>query len=188
MKRLTLALLVIALTAVCALGEAENFNPDEFRDANDNTLLILAAVNGNTQGVKDLLKAGADVNIRNKWGMSALMYAAEGDHAGTVDALLEGGADINARNNEGSTALMISAIHGCKYAAYALLEAGADVKIKNNNGKRAVDYARENESLKDTRILKRLEELSGDNENNNDENNNDENVNDENDDDDEAVG
>jgi hypothetical protein len=183
MKRLMLALLVIALTAVCAFGESEEFNPDEFRDANDNTLLILAAVNGNKKTVKDLLRAGADVNIRNKWGMSALMYAAEGDHAGIVKVLLGSGADINARNNEGSTALMISAIHGCKYAAYALLEAGADVKIKNNNGKRAVDYARENESLKDTRILKRLEELSGDNENNNDEN-----VNTDNDDDDEAVG
>lgn len=184
MKRLMLALLVIALTAVCAFGEADEFKPDEFRDENDNTLLILAAVNGDKQGVKDLLEAGADVNIRNKWGMSALMYAAEGDHPGIVDVLLEGGADINAKNNDGSTALMISAIHGCKYAAYALLEAGADVNIKNNNGKRAVDYARENESLKGTHVLKRLEELSG----NNDDNNADNADDDKNDDDDEAVG
>ena len=42
-----------------------------------------------------------------------------------------------------------------------LLEAGADAKAKSNEGKTALDYARENEKLKDSGALKLLEEKTG---------------------------
>ena len=41
-----------------------------------------------------------------------------------------------------------------------LLEAGADAKANSNAGKTAIKNARDNESLKDTDALKKLEEAS----------------------------
>lgn len=42
----------------------------------------------------------------------------------------------------------------------ALIEACSDVKQKDKSGRTALDYARENEKLKGTDALKKLEELS----------------------------
>ena len=55
---------------------------------------------------------------------------------------------------------MIAADWGRAEIINILIDAGADVKIKNYFGKMAVDYAREEEELKGTNALKRLEELS----------------------------
>lgn len=140
--------------------ETQMFSNVEPRYYNYNTPLILAAVKGDTQTVRSLLRSGSEVDARNKYGMTALMYAAEKNHAGTLDVLLKAGADIDAKNNEGSTALIIAVIHGCEGAAEILLDAGANVRIRNNDGKRAVDYAWGNRSLRGTRVLRRLERLS----------------------------
>lgn len=140
---------------------AKTAKKEEERFFNENTALILAAVDGRNNEVRALLEDGSDVNAKNMYGMTALMYAAEGNHAETVVILLEAGADINARNNEGSTALMIAAIHACEDAANALMEnSEVDVEATNNNGKTALDYARENKNFKNSAAFKRLEELS----------------------------
>ncbi|MBQ6737922.1 MAG: ankyrin repeat domain-containing protein [Synergistaceae bacterium] len=73
---------------------------------------------------------------------------------------MKGGADVNAKSKDGTTALMIAADWGRAEIINILIDAGADVKIKNFFGKMAVDYAREEEELKGTNALKRLEELS----------------------------
>ena len=140
--------------------ETQMFSDVEPRYYNDNTALILAAAEGDTQTVRKLLRSGSDVDARNKYGMTARMYAAERNHAGALDVLLKAGADIDAKNNEGSTALMIAVIHGCEDAAEILLDAGAHVRTRNDDGKRAVDYAWENRSLRGTHVLRRLERLS----------------------------
>ena len=185
MKRLTAAAILVVLSAVTAFGAVqdssskltaatgtrESFvarhshrsprgNVDSFRDNNGNTRLILAAVYGNTREVRELIEAGADINIRNKYGMSALMYASERNNADVVRILLRNGANINARNHEGSTSLIIAAIHGCEESANILMDAGANVRVRNNDGMRALDYARRNEHLRGTHVLKRLERRS----------------------------
>ena len=67
---------------------------------------------------------------------------------------------MNAKDNDGYTALMMAADGGHTENVDALIDAGTDVNAKDNYGKMAVDYARENEKLKGTDLLKRLEELS----------------------------
>lgn len=186
MKRLTAAAVLVVLSAATAFGAVqdssskltaatgtrESFvarhshrsprvnNVDSFRDNNGNTRLILAAVYGNTREVRELIEAGADINIRNKYGMSALMYASERNNADVIRILLRNGANINARNHEGSTSLIIAAIHGCEESANILMDAGANVRVRNNDGMRALDYARRNEHLRGTHVLRRLERRS----------------------------
>ena len=129
----------------------------EERFFNDNTALIIAAWQGNIKAVNFLLKSGADISAKNMYGMNALMYAAEGGYTEVAAVLLEAGANINDVNNEGSTALMIAAIHGHEEVIRILLNARADTEIQNNNGKTAADYARENETLKDSDVIKKLD-------------------------------
>ena len=62
-----------------------------------NSDLIDAAWNGQTEDVKALIEAGADVNAKRKDGETVLMSAAWKGHTETVKALIEAGADLNAK-------------------------------------------------------------------------------------------
>ena len=55
-----------------------------------------------------LLNWGTDLNIQNKEGMTALMFATTNKDYKTVKLLLDHGANTNTRNKEGMTALLIS--------------------------------------------------------------------------------
>jgi ankyrin repeat protein len=52
-----------------------------------------------------LLDAGADIDARNKEGVTSVLAAAGGKNVPLVELLLSRGADINARDSEGRTAL-----------------------------------------------------------------------------------
>ncbi len=65
---------------------------------------MIASRNGHAEVVKILLENGAEVNLQNKNGWSALMMASQYGHA---EGLLEYGADMNLRNKDGLSALMI---------------------------------------------------------------------------------
>jgi ankyrin repeat protein len=56
-----------------------------------------------------LLKAGAEVNASDDRGRTALMMAAELDHADVVDLLIKSGADRNLRDKAGKTVFDLSA-------------------------------------------------------------------------------
>ena len=56
------------------------------------TALMRAAEEGLVNNVNLLIKAGADVNQRDKRGRSALMYAREGDHDAVERLLISSGA------------------------------------------------------------------------------------------------
>src|SRR5215471_12682749 len=63
------------------------------------TMLMLAARNGNPDAIKLLLAAGADVNAKEPArNTTALMWAVEQKHPAAVKALLDGGADPRAKS------------------------------------------------------------------------------------------
>ena len=55
-----------------------------------------------------LLEAGADCNVQNSNGLTALMIAVDKQDAPIVNILLEAGADCNLQDSNGLTALMIA--------------------------------------------------------------------------------
>jgi len=64
--------------------------------------------------VELLLKKGANVNAKDKYGGTALMYAAVKGHKEVVELLIENGADVNAKNIMGKTALMSASRGGIR--------------------------------------------------------------------------
>ncbi len=82
------------------------------RDDNGDTALIAAAPGEhqeggypNTETIRLLIEAGADVNVSNHFGETALMWAAWWVHPERVRVLMEAGSNVNARDKQGRTAL-----------------------------------------------------------------------------------
>src|SRR5687767_8793576 len=98
------------------------------------TPVMWAAANDDLELVRALIKARANVTLKNQLGTSALTEAAIVGSAPIVDALLKAGADPNTKNPEGETALMAVARAGKVEAAGRLLEAGADINARERFG------------------------------------------------------
>ena len=90
------------------------------------------------------------------------MYAARfNKNPEAITTLLKAGAQVNAKDTDGWTALMWAAWKNQNLGVITtLLKAGADGKARSNEGKTAFDYAKGNDSLKGTDVLKELEEAS----------------------------
>jgi ankyrin repeat protein len=76
------------------------------------------------------LKNGADPNIKNKIGRTALMYAALNDQHILAETLLKAGADMNLRDNEGNTALSLALKNGNSMVSDVLKKAAAPNSVK----------------------------------------------------------
>jgi ankyrin repeat protein len=97
--------------------------------------LIIAASNGKKDVLKALIDKGADVNVGDNYGWTALMRACQKGHLTTVQALLGApGIDIDAKKPDGVTALIVAAAIGKKDVVKTLIDKGADVNITDNHG------------------------------------------------------
>src|SRR5881394_1208941 len=86
-----------------------------------------AAMAGNRDAVRTLLKQAADVNAAQGDGMTALHWAAMKDDADLVQTLLFAGANVRATTRIGAyTPLVLAAKNGSAEVLEPLLEAGAD--------------------------------------------------------------
>lgn len=82
-----------------------------------------------TKVVKSLIKAGADVNIKDIKCETALMLAAFYGYPDIVKALIKAGADVNAKHDYGRTVLMWATMPGHTEIVQILLKAGSDAGI-----------------------------------------------------------
>jgi ankyrin repeat protein len=91
------------------------------------TLLHRAAAFGPVQMVRDLLKAGADVNARDGRSLTALHFAVATEYPSEqiCETLLQAGADVNARDNTGETPLDWAEKFAYPEIVQALRKAGA---------------------------------------------------------------
>lgn len=99
-----------------------------------------AAIKGNEDQVKSLIKSGAEVNFKHG-GWTVLMFAAREGNLRIAEVLVENAADINAKGREGETALTISAEGGHVEVAKVLLTKGANVNARTDHGNTALMYS-----------------------------------------------
>jgi len=101
-----------------------------------------AAMLGNNDAVRSLLKQAADVNAAQGDGMTALHWAAMKDDADLVQTLLFAGANVRATTRIGSyTPLILAAKSGSGAVIGPLLKSGADANSQTTNGTTALMLA-----------------------------------------------
>jgi len=100
------------------------------RGPGGTTPLMQAALYGDVESVRLLLDKGADPNLRNEAGATALMWAV--NDLEKTRLLLDRGADVNARSEDSRTALLIAAGQfGSREVVKLLLDRGADINVKS---------------------------------------------------------
>ena len=107
------------------------------------TPLMIAAEDSLVNVVTFLIKQGANVDLQDNYGKTALHYA-----LGSLNfsfeilcCLIQKGADVNTGSNEKLTPLMIAAEKGHINALTLLIKFGADVDLQDKNGKTAPHHA-----------------------------------------------
>jgi ankyrin repeat protein len=101
-----------------------------------------AAMQGNREAVRLLLKQAADVNAAQGDGMTALHWAAVKDDADLAQTLLYAGANVRATTRIGSyTPLILAAKNGSAAVMAPLVKSGADVNAQTSNGTTPLMFA-----------------------------------------------
>ncbi len=94
-----------------------------------------AAMRGDADAVRKLLKDGVDANSAQGDGMTALHWAAMKDHVELAEMLLYAGANVKATTRMGGyTPLTLAAKNGNAAMISALLKGGADVNATTSTG------------------------------------------------------
>ena len=101
-----------------------------------------AAMRDDIEAVRSLLEEGAEVDLAQSDGMTALHWAAELGNVELVRLLVDAGADLEAPTRIGDlTPLHIGAELGQSGTVRALLEAGANAESRNVNGSTPLHFA-----------------------------------------------
>ncbi len=103
--------------------------------------LILAAKLGNEVIVRLLVDNDADIEAKEKGGLTPLSTAAEKGHKDVVQLLLEEEANTEARDTAGWSPLSSAAFKGHKDVVQLLLDRGADIEAKDHAGSRPLSAA-----------------------------------------------
>ena len=124
-----------------------------------NPLMIAAYNNTSIEVVKLLAAQFPDLNATNDEGWSPLIIACyKNSNPEIISWLIQQGANIESTNAQGMTPLMVAACCNPNPAILQrLLERGANPKARCNKSKTALDYARDNKSLKNSQAIQVLE-------------------------------
>lgn len=151
-SKFLLPLLFCGLLILSHAGNANAQTTDiNAKDETGLTILMIAAQDGTDTEIKKLLKKGADVEVKDQYGWTALMHATASNtavypenkpNAARLKALLESSPNVNISDSRGITPLIIAAAEGKTEFVKLLLAKGADVNAKDRNGATALSYAK----------------------------------------------
>ncbi len=119
------------------------FNPGDLRARIDNGMsaLMVAALQGETAWVEELLNLGADPNHVNDDDHHALWFACVNGDAALVARLISVGGNVDNQNVNGATCAIYAASTGKLEVLRRLVEAGADLEKETTGGYNALDSA-----------------------------------------------
>ena len=137
------------VTALRSLIKSGDVNT---RDKRDTTPLMFASAIGTSEAMRLLIDAGADVNAKNAFDATALMWCAGDIYK--IKLLVSNGAGVNARSKQGRTPLLIAAASNDSYEVVKfLMDSGADVSARDSMGQTALLLAT---AANDTATIKLL--------------------------------
>ncbi|MGM0507779.1 MAG: ankyrin repeat domain-containing protein [Fusobacteriota bacterium] len=106
-------------------------DPNKSNSKGRKIILDVAASSEKIDVLQVLVNSGADLDVQNVRGNTALMVSIMENNKVGAKLLIKSGADLNIQNNKGDTALMKATD---PEIIMELIEAGANLKIDNNKG------------------------------------------------------
>ncbi|KAJ5710930.1 hypothetical protein N7488_005086 [Penicillium malachiteum] len=103
--------------------------------------LIRAICDGEIEEVDFLLRQGADPDIRDRWNVTPLFWAAFYGLTPVVDLLIDLNIDVKAAIPDNRTPLFQASIRGFTYVTKLLIEKGADAQVQDCWGETALFWA-----------------------------------------------
>jgi ankyrin repeat protein/tetratricopeptide (TPR) repeat protein len=128
-------------------------SPDLINSPNGGHPLIHAAESGWLKVAAFLLDHGANVNIPQGNGQTALHQAVSVGNKAMVELLLSRGADVNAKDSVAVTPLHLAAEKGFHAVAAALLANKADVNARNRSGDTPLESAAQKQNVSLIKLL-----------------------------------
>ncbi|MAS26129.1 MAG: hypothetical protein CMI03_04790 [Oceanospirillaceae bacterium] len=122
-------------------------NLDE-RGDNNETALMHACRAGLYPFARELVLAGAGIDLVNKDGNNALWMACQSGNEDIVNLLLNNDIDMDQQNDHGATALIYTASAGNLALTAMLIEAGADTTLTTLDDFSALDVAANAKTLR----------------------------------------
>jgi ankyrin repeat protein len=86
-----------------------------------------AALRGRVDSLREIIDAGADVNVQNENGYTPLIAAAHDGRIECIELLVDRGANANLEDESGFTALTTAVQHSNEQTVQLLISKGADV-------------------------------------------------------------
>ncbi|KOS40814.1 hypothetical protein ACN38_g8303 [Penicillium nordicum] len=135
-----------ALFNQAALGNVEGIvllldngaDPNGSDKASHGRPLIAAVYGGHIKATESLLQYGANLNVLDHNGMTALWWAMASDHFDIVELLLSSGAGTESVGSDGLTPLLWAATEKNLAVLELLINHGANINAQNNSGKTAL--------------------------------------------------
>lgn len=113
-----------------------------------------AVASGSIDAVNSLIRDGADVNARDRFGWFPLNWALRCGHYDITKALIKAGANVDAKTNEGKTPLHIAAKEGMTEMVGILVNNGAVLRMRDNDGRTALEVAMAHKNNQSAQLLR----------------------------------
>ncbi len=119
-----------------------------FKDQDEQSVLLHACANGKEEAAKILLQHDVDPNVIDKIGCTPLMWASVKEMDSLVPLLIQKGARLNDKDPMGTNALMKACMSGNKKVIKKLLKHNkTDMNAIDEQGQTALMHAVQNESI-----------------------------------------
>lgn len=99
-------------------------------NAQEQTPLILAALNSHCKSMKLLIEFGVNIEAKGKNGRTALMHACDNQNIESAKLLTKYGVNLETRDHWSFTPLMLSAFNNDGLMIKVLIQAGAEVNAR----------------------------------------------------------
>ena len=119
-----------------------------------STKLLSAIRKQDFDQVQVLVQSGANLDIQDTGGFSALSVATYHGYTHIVKYLCENGANVDLQDNNGFTALMYAADFNHEEIVRILISHKASLDIVNKQGRNAFSYAKQNHYKNIIKIFK----------------------------------
>ncbi len=118
-------------------------------------MLLAAYKPRNLPVVRELLRRGADPNLSDNEGNTALLVSVRDDELDVVRELVRRRANVNARSQAGDTPLTNAAAWGSYAVSKYLLKSGADPNLADGEEISAAELARQQGHAKIAQMIER---------------------------------